>query len=85
MHLNSPHTSCTAILKLDGCEMATPTSDYPASSVAGQVETAEGDCACLTFEVLDEKQAIRSVSDNGAGATVLFSGTTRDNFQGKTT
>ncbi|EPQ31891.1 uncharacterized protein PFL1_00090 [Pseudozyma flocculosa PF-1] len=58
-------------------------SDYPASSVAGTVRSSRGDVAELTFAPLDEAAAIRAVSDAGAGANVLFSGTTRDSFQGK--
>lgn len=58
-------------------------SQYPASSIAGSVKSGHGDTALLTYEELDEKAALRSVADDGAGATVLFSGTTRDSFRGK--
>ncbi|PWN52742.1 MoaE-domain-containing protein [Violaceomyces palustris] len=57
--------------------------DFPSSSTAGELTSSLGDKACLTYQRLDEAQAIKEVADNGAGATVLFSGTTRDNFQGK--
>lgn len=42
-----------------------------------------GDFAMLTETELDEKRAVKHVADDGAGATVLFSGTTRDSFQGE--
>lgn len=37
----------------------------------------------LTYTPLDEKAALAHVRDNGAGATCLFVGTTRDDFQGR--
>ncbi|TKY87203.1 hypothetical protein EX895_003880 [Sporisorium graminicola] len=52
----------------------------PASS---SIKSQYGDEAVLTYEVLNEKDAVSFVADNGAGATVLFSGTTRDSFRGK--
>ncbi|KAF6767139.1 Molybdopterin biosynthesis MoaE [Kalmanozyma brasiliensis GHG001] len=58
-------------------------SRYPSSSTAGGLTTELGDTAFLTYDELDEKAALRSVADDGAGATVLFSGTTRDSFRGK--
>lgn len=41
------------------------------------------DLALLVEGELDEKRAIAHVADDGAGATVLFSGTTRNSFQGE--
>lgn len=38
--------------------------------------------AALTFDSLDERAALRFVGHASAGASVLFVGTTRDNFQG---
>lgn len=58
-------------------------SAYPPSSVSGSIKTPRGDLAVLTYDQLTESEAIRFVSDPGAGATVLFSGTTRDSFKGK--
>jgi molybdopterin synthase catalytic subunit len=57
-------------------------SKYPPSSVAGSVRGRQGDVALLTYDELDEKRATSFVADDGAGATVLFSGTTRNSFQG---
>ncbi|SPO21996.1 related to molybdopterin synthase large subunit [Ustilago trichophora] len=56
---------------------------YPPSSVSGSIKSSHGDEAVLTYDELQEKEAIRFVADDGAGATVLFSGTTRDSFKGK--
>ncbi|SPO23308.1 related to molybdopterin synthase large subunit [Ustilago trichophora] len=56
---------------------------YPPSSVPGRIKSSHGDEAVLTYDELQEKEAIRIVADDGAGATVLFSGTTRDLFKGK--
>ncbi|SNX83069.1 related to molybdopterin synthase large subunit [Melanopsichium pennsylvanicum] len=57
--------------------------EYPSTSVSGRIETKHGDAALIKYAELDEREAIRFVSDNGSGATVLFSGTTRDSFKGK--
>lgn len=56
---------------------------YPPASISGSTKTNRGDLAILTYDELSESDAIRFVSDPGAGATVLFSGTTRDSFKGK--
>ncbi|CDS82235.1 related to molybdopterin synthase large subunit [Sporisorium scitamineum] len=53
------------------------------SSNSSSIKSQHGDEAVLTYDVLDEKDAIAFVADDGAGATVLFSGTTRDSFRGK--
>lgn len=50
--------------------------------MSGSVSTRYGDIAILTYDELQEKKAIRAVADDGAGATVLFCGTTRDSFKG---
>ncbi len=65
------------------CAASTSASDYPPTSVSGSIKSRHGDVALLTYDELDEKEAIRMVSDDGAGATVLFSGTTRDSFKGE--
>ncbi len=64
-------------------EASASSSAYPSSSISGSIKSSHGDEALLTYDVLDEKHAIRAVSSDGAGATVLFSGTTRDSFRGK--
>lgn len=53
------------------------------SSNSSSIKSQHGDEAVLTYDVLDEKDAIAFVADDGAGATVLFSGTTRDSFRGE--
>ncbi|KAJ9478108.1 Molybdopterin synthase catalytic subunit [Pseudozyma hubeiensis] len=58
-------------------------SSETSASTSGSIKSFHGDEAILTYDVLGEKEAIRSVADDGAGATVLFSGTTRDSFRGK--
>jgi len=63
--------------------MADEPSVYAPSSVSGSVKSRLGDAALLTYDELDEKAAIRYVADDGAGATVLFSGTTRGSFKGQ--
>ncbi|KAJ3479612.1 hypothetical protein NLI96_g8940 [Meripilus lineatus] len=57
-------------------------TNWPAASVAAREETSEG-IAVLTYDDLDVQQIIASVGDNGAGATAVFIGTTRDSFKGK--
>jgi hypothetical protein len=42
-----------------------------------------GDRIILTNSELDESRALAFVRDAGAGATVLFVGTTRNEFEGK--
>ena len=65
-------------------EASTSTAtSYPPSSVAGSIKSQYGDEAILPYDELNEKEAIRFVGDDGAGATVLFSGTTRDSFKGE--
>ena len=60
-----------------------PASAEASPSTSGSIRNQYGDEAVLTYSVLDEKQAMKFVADDGAGATVLFSGTTRDSFRGK--
>jgi len=43
----------------------------------------EGILVCLTYEPLDVPAIMTSVRSAKAGATVLFAGTTRDNFAGQ--
>jgi molybdopterin synthase catalytic subunit len=53
---------------------------HPAS-VDALVEIPEGVCV-LTHMPLDVDQVRKSVLDDGAGATILFVGTTRNSFEG---
>ncbi|KAI0669816.1 molybdenum cofactor synthesis 2 [Trametes maxima] len=57
-------------------------SSWPPASVEARVETPQGICA-LTYEPLDTQEIVRSVADDGAGATAVFIGTTRNSFKGK--
>ena len=45
------------------------------------LQIPEGVCV-LTYECLNVDQIRCSVTNNGAGATVVFVGSTRDSFQG---
>ena len=65
-------------------QAASSSSAYPPTSISGSTQTSRGDIAILTYDQLSESDAVRCVSDPGSGATVLFSGTTRDSFKGKT-
>ena len=58
------------------------TITWPAASIAASEETSEG-IAVLTYDDLKVQQIISSVSDDGAGATAVFIGTTRDSFRGR--
>lgn len=60
-------------------EMPTP---IPSTSVASREEWGRNVCA-LTYDELDIQSITRSVGDDGAGATVVFVGTTRNKFKGK--
>ncbi|MCO5599758.1 hypothetical protein L7F22_053865 [Adiantum nelumboides] len=42
-----------------------------------------GDRILLTYNELDERLALKHVNDHSAGASVLFVGTTRNEFEGK--
>lgn len=44
---------------------------------------ASGDIVLLTFEHLDEREALQYVRKAEAGASVLFVGTTRNEFKGE--
>lgn len=54
----------------------------PAASVDKTQKFEQGICV-LTHEPLDIQSIVSSVSDNAAGATALFIGTTRNSFKGK--
>ncbi|KAI0825053.1 molybdenum cofactor synthesis 2 [Trametes gibbosa] len=54
----------------------------PSASVEARLATPEGTCA-LTYEPLNAQAIIQSVADDGAGATAVFIGTTRNSFKGK--
>ncbi|KAI0639483.1 molybdenum cofactor synthesis 2 [Trametes polyzona] len=54
----------------------------PSASVAARLDIPEGTCA-LTYEPLNAQAIIQSVADDGAGATAVFIGTTRNSFKGK--
>ncbi|KAI0335191.1 molybdenum cofactor synthesis 2 [Cubamyces sp. BRFM 1775] len=54
----------------------------PSASVEARLDIPEGTCA-LTYEPLDVQSIIQSVADDGAGATAVFIGTTRNSFKGK--
>lgn len=53
----------------------------PSHSASASLENGRG-ITFLTFDALDEKKALAFVGHSSAGASVLFVGTTRDNFQG---
>ena len=52
-----------------------------AASVDGRLDTADG-TAVLTHDRLDPQAIIESVADDGAGATAIFIGTSRNSFKG---
>ncbi|KAI0655159.1 molybdenum cofactor synthesis 2 [Cubamyces menziesii] len=54
----------------------------PSASVEARLDIPEGTCV-LTYEPLDVQSIIHSVADDGAGATAVFIGTTRNSFKGK--
>ncbi|RDX55775.1 molybdenum cofactor synthesis 2 [Lentinus brumalis] len=54
----------------------------PSASIEARLDIPEGTCA-LTYEHLDVQAIIQSVTDDAAGATAVFIGTTRDSFKGK--
>ncbi|KAL7285368.1 hypothetical protein ACG7TL_000463 [Trametes sanguinea] len=54
----------------------------PSASIEARLDIPEGTCA-LTYEPLDVQTIIQSVADDGAGATAVFIGTTRNSFKGK--
>ncbi|KAI1788746.1 molybdenum cofactor synthesis 2 [Ganoderma leucocontextum] len=56
--------------------------DIPAASIEARLEILEGICV-LTYEKLDTQTILQSVSDDGAGATAVFIGTTRNSFKGR--
>ncbi|KAF8560314.1 molybdenum cofactor synthesis 2 [Imleria badia] len=55
---------------------------YPSTSTAAREEWEGGTCV-LTYKPLDVDAIMRSVRDDGAGATAVFVGTTRNSFKGK--
>ncbi|KAH7925212.1 molybdenum cofactor synthesis 2 [Leucogyrophana mollusca] len=54
----------------------------PSTSTEARSEIPEGICV-LTYNPLNTEEIIRSVQDDGAGATAVFIGTTRNSFKGK--
>ncbi|KAE8229895.1 hypothetical protein CF326_g5113 [Tilletia indica] len=63
--------------------MSSSSFQPPPSSVPARTTTELGDVAELTYDPIDEGAVLRAVRDPGAGATCLFVGTTRDEFQGR--
>ncbi|KAE8255446.1 hypothetical protein A4X13_0g3039 [Tilletia indica] len=63
--------------------MSSSSFQGPPSSVSARTTTELGDVAELTYDPIDEGAVLRAVRDPGAGATCLFVGTTRDEFQGR--
>ena len=61
----------------------TSVPSIPSASVEARLEIPEGVCV-LTYEKLDTQAIIQSVADDGAGATAVFIGTTRNSFKGET-
>ena len=57
-------------------------SEWPNASVEAREEMLEG-IAVLTYSKLNTESIIREVSDDRAGATAIFIGTTRDSFKGE--
>lgn len=58
--------------------------DQQASSQPdSRTTTPSGDVGSLSFETLDEASILRQINHPSAGASVLFVGTTRDNFKGQ--
>ncbi|RDB28780.1 Molybdopterin synthase catalytic subunit [Hypsizygus marmoreus] len=54
----------------------------PSSSIEATATTTEGFCA-LSYTPIDVNKVTSSVQDDGAGATAVFIGTTRNSFEGK--
>ncbi|KAF3907218.1 hypothetical protein ABW20_dc0101347 [Dactylellina cionopaga] len=63
-----------------------PSSDAPAKRLFEGIKSIEEACTFvgLTFDKLDATTSIDRVRSPKAGAVVVFIGTTRDNFEGKT-
>lgn len=55
----------------------------PDAETPPDVKVGTDDCAMLTYSRLSVEEAVAHVADDAAGATVLFSGTTRNTFEGK--
>jgi hypothetical protein len=68
---------------LISCTMST-SSAYPPESVDGTVDSPNGVCA-LCYTPLRVDEIVASVGDDGAGATAVFIGTTRNSFRGTCT
>ncbi|KAG6336096.1 hypothetical protein ID866_2993 [Astraeus odoratus] len=60
----------------------TISTPIPSTSIEAKVEW-EGNVCVLTYDTLDVHGITSSVGDDGAGATVVFIGTTRNSFKGK--
>jgi len=61
--------------------MQTVHTTTSSASVAAHFQSSQGVCA-LTYDPLDVDLIIKSVGDDGAGATAVFIGTTRNSFKG---
>ncbi|KAJ8595924.1 molybdenum cofactor synthesis 2 [Rhizopogon salebrosus TDB-379] len=57
-------------------------TSHPSTSVEAREEVGRSTCV-LTYKSLDVGEITQSVSDDGAGATAIFIGTTRNSYQGK--
>jgi len=53
------------------------------ASTEAHLVISEGECV-LTYERLDVESIMKSVSNDAAGATAVFIGTTRNSFKGRT-
>lgn len=63
--------------------MTRSTSLLPSASIDAVLDIPEGKCA-LSYTPINVDEVINSVRDDGAGATAVFIGTTRNSFRGKT-
>jgi molybdopterin synthase catalytic subunit len=57
------------------------TTSYPSTSVEAREEVGRSVCV-LSYKSLEIDEIIKSAGDDGAGATALFIGTTRNSYQG---
>ncbi|OAX44243.1 molybdenum cofactor synthesis 2 [Rhizopogon vinicolor AM-OR11-026] len=57
-------------------------TSHPSTSVEAREEVGRSICV-LTYKSLDIGEITQSVSDDSAGATAIFIGTTRNSYQGK--
>lgn len=54
----------------------------PSASSNAHLDLPDLGACVLTYEPLNIDDIIKSVGDNGAGATAIFIGTTRNSFKG---